>query len=173
MLFIGRDEGDPLFLQVKEAQPSVLEAPLRKSRYRSHGRRVVEGQWLMQASSDIFLGWLTAVGVDGVTRDFYVRQLWDWKLSAVVEEMNASDLEGYGQMCSWTLARAHARSADRVAIAAYVGAGESLDKSIADFARAYADQNERDYEAFGDGGQKGKSHGSEWGLSVYSLQLGE
>ena len=156
VLFTGRDDGDPLFLQVKEAQPSVLEAHLRKSRFRAHGRRVVEGQWLMQASSDIFLGWLSAEGVDGVKRDFYVRQLWDWKLSAEVERMNASDLEGYGQMCGWTLARAHARSGDRIAIASYAGSGDALDRSIADFARAYADQNERDYEAFSSAVDNGK-----------------
>ena len=155
-LFVGRDDGDPLFLQIKEAQPSVLEAHLRKSRFRSHGRRVVEGQWLMQASSDIFLGWLTADGVDGVKRDFYVRQLWDWKMSAMVERMISADLAAYGGMCGWTLARAHARSGDRVAIAAYVGRGDALDKSIADFARAYADQNERDYEQFAAAADSGK-----------------
>ena len=155
-LFVGRDEGDPLFLQVKEAQPSVLEEHLRRSRYRSHGRRVVEGQWLMQAASDVFLGWLTAEGVDGVKRDFYVRQLWDWKMSAVVEQMSSADLAAYGGMCGWILARAHARTGDRVAIAAYVGRGDSLDRSIADFARTYADQNERDYEQFAAAADSGK-----------------
>ncbi|MDP9188631.1 MAG: DUF2252 domain-containing protein, partial [Actinomycetota bacterium] len=156
VLFVGRDDGDPLFLQVKEAQPSVLEPHLRASRYRSHGRRVVEGQWLMQASSDVFLGWLSAEGVDGVKRDFYVRQLWDWKLSALVEQMSAADLAAYGGMCGWTLARAHARTGDRVAMAAYMGRGDALDRALADFSRAYADQNERDYEQFGAAADSGK-----------------
>ena len=118
------DDRDPLFLQVKEAQPSVLERFTSKSRYRRHGRRVVEGQWRMQAAGDIFLGWLTAEGVDGVERDFYVRQLWDWKTSADVDAMTPKALRAYGRACAWTLARAHARTGDRFAIAAYVGKGE-------------------------------------------------
>ena len=140
------DDGDPLFLQVKEAQPSVLEPFTAKSRYRRHGRRVVEGQWRMQAAGDIFLGWLTAEGVDGVERDFYVRQLWDWKTSADVDAMTPKALRAYGRACAWTLARAHARTGDRFAIAAYVGKGDSLDKAMTDFAARYADQNERDHQ---------------------------
>ena len=147
ILQLGRDSGDPLFLQAKEATASVLEPYAAKSRFKHHGRRVVEGQRLMQASSDIFLGWVTAGGVDDVHRDFYVRQLWDGKASANVELMAPRDLGIYGEMCSWTLARAHARSADRVAIGSYLGGGTPFDEAIADFAEAYADQNERDYEA--------------------------
>ena len=140
------DDGDPLFLQVKEAQPSVLEPFTAKSRYRRQGRRVVEGQWRMQAAGDIFLGWLTAEGVDGVERDFYVRQLWDWKTSADVDAMTPKALRAYGRACAWTLARAHARTGDRFAIAAYVGKGDSLDKAMTDFAARYADQNESDHQ---------------------------
>jgi uncharacterized protein (DUF2252 family) len=146
VLMLGRDEGDPLFLQVKEAGPSVLEPYAGKSRYRNHGRRVIEGQWLIQAASDVLLGWVTAIGVDGVRRDFYVRQLWDAKMSAEVEALSASELVIYGEMCGWTLARAHARSCDRVALAAYLGSGDVLDRAMTDFAEAYADQNERDHE---------------------------
>ena len=145
VLLLGRDEQDPLFLQVKEAQPSVLEAYAGKSRFANHGQRVVEGQWLMQAASDEFLGWIRAAGVDGVQRDFYVRQLWDWKASADIDSMKHSSLKDYAQMCGWALARAHARSGDRVAIASYLGSGGSFDRALADFAEAYADQNERDY----------------------------
>jgi uncharacterized protein (DUF2252 family) len=147
VLLTGADDGDPLFLQAKEAEASVLEPYAGASRYRNHGRRVVEGQRLMQAASDIFLGWCPAVGLDGKSRDFYVRQLWDWKRSAEVETLTPQGFEIYARMCGWTLARAHARSGDRVAIAAYLGAGDSFDRALADFAEAYADQNERDHQA--------------------------
>jgi uncharacterized protein (DUF2252 family) len=148
LLMLGRDDQDPLFLQVKEADASVLESFVGASAFKNHGQRVVEGQRLMQASSDIFLGWITATGVDGVRRDFYVRQLWDWKASADIEGFSPKALRVYAQMCGWTLARAHARSGDRIAIAAYLGSAASFDKAVADFSEAYADQNRVDYEAF-------------------------
>src|SRR5262249_51940602 len=119
LLLTGADDADPLFLQAKEAEASVLEPFAGRSRFKNHGRRVVEGQRLMQAASDIFLGWCPAVGVDGRERDFYVRQLWDWKRSAEVERLTPRALEVYARICGWTLARAHARSGDRVGIAAY------------------------------------------------------
>jgi uncharacterized protein (DUF2252 family) len=147
MLFMGRDEQDPLVLQAKEAQASVLEPYAGASEFPNHGQRVVEGQRLMQAASDIFLGWLPAVGIDDVTRDFYVRQLWDGKLSVEIETMGHGLLRAYGALCGWTLARAHARTGDRIAIASYLGAGGVFDQAIVEFSEAYADQNERDYEA--------------------------
>jgi uncharacterized protein (DUF2252 family) len=148
LLLLGRDNEDPLFLQAKEAGASVLEPYAGRSRFNHHGRRVVEGQRLMQAASDIFLGWVTVEsGLDGGRHEFYVRQLWDGKGSANVEAMSPSDMATYARLCGWTLARAHARSGDRIAIAAYLGRGASFDEAIADFAEAYADQNERDYEA--------------------------
>jgi uncharacterized protein (DUF2252 family) len=147
VLLLGRDDEDPLFLQAKEAGPSVLEPYAGKSRFANHGQRVVEGQWLMQAASDIFLGWIRATGIDGKQRDLYVRQLWDWKASADVDVMGPSNLADYAEMCGWTLARAHARSGDRVAIAAYLGSGDVFDRAMASFAETYADQNERDYAA--------------------------
>jgi uncharacterized protein (DUF2252 family) len=148
-LLLGRDGGDPLFLQVKEAQESVLAPFAGASRYRNQGQRVVEGQRLMQAASDILLGWYRTEGLDGKQRDFYVRQLWDWKLSADVEHMSPATMRIYGEACGWTLARAHARSGDRIAIAAYLGSGRQFESAIAEFAEAYADQNERDYRTFG------------------------
>jgi uncharacterized protein (DUF2252 family) len=147
LLLTGGDDSDPLFLQAKEAEASVLEPYAGASRYKNHGRRVVEGQRLMQAASDIFLGWCPAVGLDGRDRDFYVRQLWDWKRSAEVESLTPRGLEVYARMCGWTLARAHARSGDRVALAAYLGAGDAFDTAIAEFAESYADQSERDHAA--------------------------
>jgi uncharacterized protein (DUF2252 family) len=150
VLLLGRDDQDPLFLQVKEAQASVLEPYAGAARQRNQGQRVVEGQRLMQASSDILLGWLRAVGLDGAQRDFYVRQLWDWKVSAEIESMRPSVISAYGQLCGWTLARAHARSGDRIAIGAYLGSGDTFDRAIAGFASAYADQNERDFQALTD-----------------------
>jgi len=147
LLLIGRDLSDPLFLQAKEAQPSVLERFLDKSGYRNNGERVVAGQHLMQATSDIFLGWEHNAGIDGVGRDYYARQLKDWKASIDVETTVPSGLAAYGRVCAWTLARAHARSGDRVALAAYLGTGVSFDRAIASFAEAYADQNQRDFEA--------------------------
>jgi Uncharacterized protein conserved in bacteria (DUF2252) len=147
ILMTGADDGDPLFLQAKEAEASVLEPYAGRSRFKSHGRRVVEGQRLMQAASDIFLGWCPAVGIDGRERDFYVRQLWDWKRSAEVESLDPRGLEVYARLCGWTLARAHARSGDRIAIAAYLGGGDAFDEAIADFSALYADCNERDHAA--------------------------
>src|SRR6478736_628527 len=120
-LLLGRDGDDPLFLQFKEAQPSVLEPALGPSAYENHGRRVVEGQRLMQSASDVMLGWVRTLGLDGETRDFYVRQLWDAKGSALIEFMDPRALEFYGRICAWTLARAHARSGDPIAIASYLG----------------------------------------------------
>jgi uncharacterized protein (DUF2252 family) len=147
LLLLGRDGQDPLFLQAKEAQESVLERFVGASTYSNHGQRVVAGQRLMQAASDIFLGWQRVNGYDGRTRDFYIRQLRDWKGSADIDTMRASPMTAYARMCGATLARAHARSGDRIAIAAYMGNGDASDKAIADFATAYADQNERDYQA--------------------------
>jgi uncharacterized protein (DUF2252 family) len=148
ILMTGRDELDPLFLQVKEAQASVLEPYLSKSIYRDNGQRVVEGQRLMQAASDIFLGWEhVAIGLDEKPHDFYIRQLWDWKISADIETMTPDEMMVYGEMCGWTLARAHARSGDRVAIASYLGKNDIFENSLVEFASAYADQNERDYQA--------------------------
>jgi uncharacterized protein (DUF2252 family) len=147
-LMIGRDESDPLFLQFKEAQSSVLEEFTAKSGYANHGERVVAGQHLMQASSDIFLGWLhVEAGIDGVSRDFYARQLKDWKGSFESEGALPQGMAIYGRTCGWTLARAHARSGDRIAIASYLGGGDAFDRAIADYSVAYADQNERDYDA--------------------------
>ncbi|MFL6223144.1 MAG: DUF2252 domain-containing protein [Actinomycetes bacterium] len=146
VLLQGRDQGDPLFLQVKEATRSVLEGPLPKSRYKQHGERVVYGQRMMQAASDIYLGW--ARGTIDVDRNYYWRQLRDMKISAEVESMTPVGLRIYAAMCGWTLARAHARSGDPVAIAAYLGKRDTFDQSITDFAQRYADQNEQDYQAF-------------------------
>ncbi len=145
-LFLGRDERDPLFLQLKEAQPSVLEEFAGRSDYRNAGHRVVSGQRLMQAAGDIFLGWFrVAAGLDGLARDFYVRQLRDWKGSAEIEAMVPKGMEIYARMCGWTLARAHARSGDPVAIAAYLGKKDVFDRAVVAFSRAYADRNEADY----------------------------
>jgi uncharacterized protein (DUF2252 family) len=145
VLMAGRDGADTLFLQVKEAEESVLSPFAGASRWDNQGQRVVVGQRLMQAASDIFLGWVRAVGLEGVQRDFYVRQLRDWKFSADIATMLPGGLRAYGQMCAWTLARAHARSGDRVAIASYLGRSDVFDRSIGEFAATYADQNERDY----------------------------
>jgi uncharacterized protein (DUF2252 family) len=147
VLLTGADDSDPLFLQAKEAEASVLEPYAGASRFRNHGRRVVEGQRLMQAASDIFLGWCPAVGLDGKDRDFYVRQLWDWKRSVEVERLTARGLETYGRLCGWTLARAHARSGDRIALASYLGSSDTFDIAIAEFSESYADQSERDHAA--------------------------
>jgi uncharacterized protein (DUF2252 family) len=145
-LLLGRHSEDASFLQVKEAEASVLEPFLGASEFANHGERVVVGQRLMQASSDIFLGWLHVdSGLDGQARDFYVRQLRDWKGSAEIEQMIPKGLALYGRLCGWTLARAHARSGDRIAIAAYLGSGSSFDRAILEFSNAYAQQNERDY----------------------------
>ena len=148
VLLLGKDDQDPLFLQVKEATTSVLEPFAGASPYRSAGRRVVEGQRLLQASGDILLGWLRATSpVDGIERDFYVRQLWDWKTSPNIERMSFAVLQIYAEMCGWTLARGHARSGDCVSITSYLGNSDGFDGAIADFAHDYADQNEHDYAA--------------------------
>jgi uncharacterized protein (DUF2252 family) len=147
-LLLGRDGQDPLFLQMKEAEASVLEEHLGASEFANHGERVVTGQRLMQASSDIFLGWVHVTGVlDGRERDFYGRQLKDWKGSAEIERMVPEGLATYGRLCGWTLARAHARSGDRVAIASYLGKSTRFDRALVEFSTAYAEQNQRDYAA--------------------------
>jgi uncharacterized protein (DUF2252 family) len=148
MLMLGRDDNDPLFLQIKEAQASVLERFLGESTYKHHGERVVAGQRLMQAATDIFLGWQRIRGFDGVARDYYVRQFHDWKGSADVDTLLVPGATLYSRICGATLARAHARWGDRIAIASYVGKGDPFDQAIADFSAVYADQNERDYAAF-------------------------
>ena len=148
MLMLGRDDNDPLFLQVKEAQASVLERFLGASAYTHHGERVVAGQRLMQGATDIFLGWQRIKGMDGFTRDYYVRQFQDWKGSADVDTMLPPGATVYARICGATLARAHARWGDRIAIASYLGNGDVFDRAIADFSATYADQNERDYAAF-------------------------
>ena len=156
-LLLGRDGDDPLFLQMKEAQASVLEEFLAPSEFANHGERVVVGQHLMQASSDIFLGWLHVdAGLDGQPRDFYGRQLKDWKGSAEIEQMIPEGMATYGRLCGWTLARAHARSGDRIAIAAYLGKGDTFDRAIVEFSKAYAEQNEKDYKALADAVKSGR-----------------
>ena len=145
---VGRDEDDPLFLQAKEAQASVLERFVGASEHANHGQRVVVGQRLMQAASDFFLGWVRVKDLDGRTRDYYIRQLHDWKGGVEVETFRVPGATLYGRLCGATLARAHARWGDRLAIASYLGKGDAFDRAIADFSIAYADQNERDYETF-------------------------
>jgi uncharacterized protein (DUF2252 family) len=145
LLLEGRDRSDPLFLQMKEATHSVLAEYLQPSPYENHGRRVVEGQRLMQTANDIFLGW-THTPETG--HEFYWRQLRDWKGSVDIESLEAADLHSYARLCAWTLARAHARSGDAVAIAGYLGSSDTFDQALSEFAERYADQNERDYEAF-------------------------
>src|SRR3712207_4518922 len=147
MILLLEDGAHPLFLQAKEAGPSVLEAFVGASEYDNCGQRVVVGQRLMQAVSDIFLGWVRVEGIDGQQRDFYVRQLRDWKGSADIETMLPEGMRAYGEVCGWTLARAHARSGDRVAIAAYLGKSASFDVAIREIAESYADQIERDHQA--------------------------
>ncbi len=156
VLMLGRDNNDPLFLQVKEAQASVLEEFTAKSAYENMGERVVAGQRLMQSASDIFLGWDRVDGVDGIKRDFYIRQLRDWKGSAEIDTMPPEGLNAYARMCAWTLAKAHARSGDAIAIAAYCGKSDALDRAIAEFAGAYADQNDRDHAALADAVASGR-----------------
>ena len=156
-LFFGRDGSDPLFLQLKEAEESVLEEHVGRSVYKNHAQRVVIGQRMMQAASDIFLGWIhIKEGLDGVARDFYGRQLKDWKGSAEIEQMVPSGMAAYGRICGWTLARAHARSGDRIAIAAYLGNGNAFDRAILDFSKAYADQNDADFAALAEAAKSGR-----------------
>ena len=147
VLMDAGDGDEPLFLQAKEAQVSVLAEYAGRSRYANQGERVVAGQHLMQAQSDIFLGWTRVAAPDGVDRDFYVRQLKDWKFSLPIEVMLPEGMTLYARLCGWTLARAHARSGDRIAVAAYLGGSDKFDQAIADFAETYADQNELDYAA--------------------------
>ena len=156
LLLMGRDAKDPLFLQVKEANASVLERFLGNSSYRHHGERVVVGQRLMQGATDIFLGWQRIKGLDGVTRDYYVRQFHDWKGGANVDNLQVRGATFYARICAAALARAHARWGDRIAISSYLGKADTFDKAIADFSARYADQNERDYEAFSAAAKSGK-----------------
>ena len=157
VLMLGRDDADPLFLQVKEAETSVLSRFVGASKYTNQGQRVVAGQRLMQATSDIFLGWQrTEAGLDGQPRDFYVRQLRDWKFSVEIETMVPAGMRLYGALCGWTLARAHARSGDRIAIAAYLGGSDVFDRAVTQFAAAYADQNERDHQSLLDAVASGR-----------------
>jgi len=157
LLMDACDGAEPLFLQAKEAQTSVLAAYCGRSQYASQGERVVADQHLMQAESDIFLGWARVAGPDGVDRDFYVRQLKDWKFSVPIERALPSGMTVYARLCGWTLARAHARSGDRIALAAYLGGSGAFDQAIADFAETYADQNERDYAALQTAVKDGKA----------------
>jgi len=161
LLLHGPRQEDVLFLQAKEAEASVLERFVRKSAYDNHGARVVAGQRLMQASSDIFLGWQRADGVDGVARDYYVRQLQDWKGSVDPESAIPQGVKAYAELCGHSLARAHARSGDRIAIAAYLGSKPTFEKALLRFAEAYADQNERDYEAFATACKSGRLQAEE------------
>ncbi|GAA3246225.1 DUF2252 domain-containing protein [Streptomyces sp. XM83C] len=147
LLLLGKGDHDPLLLQAKEAQESVLAAYTPGVRYDNQGRRVVSGQRLIQTTSDIFLGWTHATGLDGVGRDFYVRQLWDWKGIARPDTMDPDLMRLFAQLCGASLARAHARSGDPVAIAAYLGGSDRFDSALAAFAQAYADRNERDADA--------------------------
>jgi uncharacterized protein (DUF2252 family) len=163
VLMLGRDHSDPLFLQVKEAEKSVLAPFVGASKHANQGQRVVAGQRLMQATSDIFLGWQrTEAGLDGRSRDFYVRQLRDWKFSVDIEAMVPNGMLMYGELCGWSLARAHARSGDRIAIAAYLGGSGAFDRAVTEFAGSYADQNERDWGSLRDAvssGQLAAEHG--------------
>jgi uncharacterized protein (DUF2252 family) len=148
VLMLGRDANDPLVLQVKEATASSLEPHLPRSGFSNNGQRIVEGQRLMQAASDVFLGWIrNPLGLDGAERDFYVRQLWDWKVSVDLETLDPEMFAFYARMCGWTLARAHARAGDRIAIAAYLGKNDVFDRAVAEFAAAYADLSESDFRA--------------------------
>jgi uncharacterized protein (DUF2252 family) len=156
VLLVGRDHGEPLFMQIKEAQRSVLEPYTAKSLYARQGRRVVEGQRIMQAAGDILLGWMSVVGFDGRRRDFYVRQLWDAKGSARIDRMTPRALAIYARLCGGVLANAHARSGDRVAIASYLGGGDHFDRAMVEFATRYADQNERDYATLRDAVESGR-----------------
>jgi hypothetical protein len=156
VLFLGRDAGDPLFMQVKEAAPSVLEEFLGPSEYADAGHRVVAGQRLMQASGDILLGWFRSAEPGGPPRDFYVRQLKDWKGSVAMDGLRPQGMALYGRACAWALARAHARSGDRIAIAGYLGTSVVFDRAMADFAESYADQNEQDHRALSDAVASGR-----------------
>jgi uncharacterized protein (DUF2252 family) len=156
-LLFGRDHTDPLFLQMKEAETSVLAEHLGASEFDNQGERVVSGQRSMQAASDIFLGWIRVQSpLDGAKRDFYGRQLKDWKGSVEIDQLIPDGMEVYGRLCGWTLARAHARTGDRIAIAAYLGSSSAFDRAILEFSHAYADQNERDYGQLADAVDAGR-----------------
>jgi len=161
VLLHGPRQDDVLFLQAKEAEASVLERFTKKSQYANHGARVVAGQRLMQASSDIMLGWQRNEGVDGKPHDYYIRQLQDWKGSINTDEAIPKGMKTYGELCAHTLARAHARSGDRIAIAAYLGNSNTFEKALTRFAETYADQNERDHEAFVKACKSGRLHAEE------------
>jgi uncharacterized protein (DUF2252 family) len=156
LLMEAEDGRGPLLLQAKQAQRSVLAAYAGKSRYHDQGERVVAGQRLMQAASDIFLGWQRITGPDGARTDYYVRQLRDWKYSAPIEQMDPTVMGDYGELCGWTLARAHARTGDRSAIAAYLGGSGRFDQAVADFAESYADQTVRDHAALAEAAASGR-----------------
>jgi uncharacterized protein (DUF2252 family) len=156
LLFVGRAGADPLILQMKEAQASVLEPHLGSSEFENHGERVVRGQRMDQAAFDVFLGWQRSQGLDGKEHDFYIRQLWDWKASIDLATMTYSGLHAYSRACGWSLARAHARSGDRLAIAAYLGKSDRFDDAIARFSSAYADQNELDHQRLAEAVQAGE-----------------
>jgi uncharacterized protein (DUF2252 family) len=156
VLLVGRDADDPLLLQIKEAAPSVHAEFLGRSRYANQGQRVVAGQRLMQQASDIFLGWQRTAGIDGVERDFYVRQLRDWKGAMEVEELRVDGLRIYGELCAWCLARAHARSGDRIAIAGYLGSSAAFENALADYAAACADVNEGDHRQLAEAAAAGR-----------------
>lgn len=147
-LLTGRNEDDPLVLQVKEAEESVVERFWRPSGFASHGERVVEGQRLVQSTSDFLLGWTSVPASDGGTRDYYVRQLWNGKGSIDLAALGPESLENVARLCAWSLAHAHARTGDEVAIAAYLDDGHVFEDAMWDFARAYADQNDADYQTF-------------------------
>ena len=157
ILLLEPDDGfDPLLLQAKQAQRSALAGYAGPSEYRNQGERVVAGQHLMQAASDIFLGWQSATPPGRRAADYYFRQLRDWKYSAEIDAMNAAAMTDYGRLCGWTLARAHARTGDRIAIAAYLGGSEEFDQAVAGFAETYADQTERDHAALADAAASGR-----------------
>jgi uncharacterized protein (DUF2252 family) len=157
VLMDAQDGNEPLFLQAKQAEASVLARYVGASPYDNHGERVVAGQHLMQAESDIFLGWTRSTGPYGAAGDYYIRQLRDWKFSLAIEQVRPPGMAAYARMCGWTLARGHARSGDRIAIAAYLGGSRRFDNAIADFAETYAEQNERDYSAFQEAVQQGRA----------------
>jgi uncharacterized protein (DUF2252 family) len=156
ILLVGRDEDDPLLLQVKEATASVHAEFVGRSRYANQGQRVVAGQRLMQQASDIFLGWQRTPGIDGIERDFYVRQLRDWKGSMEIAELRPEGLTTYGQLCAWCLARAHARSGDRIAIAGYLGSSPAFENALAEFGEGYADVTEADHRRLAEAAAAGR-----------------
>jgi uncharacterized protein (DUF2252 family) len=156
LLMEPEDGMAPLLLQAKEAQRSALSEYAGESQYDNQGERVVSGQRLMQATGDIFLGWLRSSPPERRGADYYIRQLRDWKYSAQIETMNPATMTAYGRMCGWTLARAHARTGDRIAIAAYLGKSDTFDRAVSTFAERYADQNETDHASLADAVSSGR-----------------